>query len=246
MFISNKESVNMMNAVPGDEELPLVEHVKELRSRMVVTAVPIAIITGVAFLFSNDLLRLILKHTVPVPVYIYSPLELITTKFTLSLVCALFLGIPLIVYEAFMFVGKGLYRNEKLFFIKIVPLSFILFSIGAALAYFVVVPLVFKSAMTYSLDVAAPQNTVIKTFYTIITLVAGFGIVFQFPLLLIGAMKMGVLKREHLKGKRTIIYGALLGFALLISPGPEAVSELIVAAVLVILFELSLLVARVF
>jgi sec-independent protein translocase protein TatC len=60
---------------------------------------------------------------------------MITTEFTFSLVFALFIGIPLMVYELFMFVGKGLYMNEKKFFIRIVPLSFVLFFAGTALAY---------------------------------------------------------------------------------------------------------------
>lgn len=246
MFINNKGSVNRMNAVPGDEELPLAEHFKELRSRMITVAIPIVIITSIAFIFSGRLLQLVWNHSVPVPMTIYSPTDLIVTRLTISLVCALFFGIPLIVYETFMFVGKGLYKHEKSFFIKVVPFSFILFSIGAVLAYFVVMPLVFKYTVFYSIDIAAPQVSLIKTINTMITLILGFGIVFQFPLLLIFAMKMGLLKREYLKGKRKIVYSGLVAFAFFISPGPEALSELIVAAVLVVLFEFSLLIARFF
>ncbi|VVB86320.1 Sec-independent protein translocase protein TatC [uncultured archaeon] len=246
MFINNKGSVNRMIAVPGDEELPLEDHFKELRSRMAIVIIPVAIITFIAYLFSGEIFQLVWKHTVPVPPSIYSPTDLIVTRLTISLVCALFFGIPLIVYETFMFVGKGLYKHEKSFFIKVVPFSFILFSIGAVLAYFIVMPLVFKTTVFYSIDIAAPQVSLIKTINTMITLVLGFGIVFQFPLLLIFAIKMGLLKREYLKGKRKIVYSGLVAFAFFISPGPEALSELIVAAVLVVLFEFSLLIARFF
>lgn len=237
-----------MNTVPGDTEMPLVEHLKELRSRMIITAIPITIIALVAFLFSGELLQVIWKQTVPLPMTIYSPMELIITKLILSLMCALFFGIPLMIYEGFMFIGKGLYENEKLFFIKVVPFSFILFTAGSMLAYFVAVPLIFKYTILYShsIDVAIPQISVIKTVYTITTLVLGFGLIFQFPLLLIFSIKMGLLKFEYLKGKRKIIYGAFLAFALFISPDPLGVSELIVAGVLVFLFEFSLVIARFF
>lgn len=235
-----------MTTVPGDKEMPLVEHVRELRSRMITVAVPITIITSIAFLFSGELLQMIWKQTVPVPMTVYSPMELIVTKLTLSLMCALFFGIPLVVYEGFMFVGKGLYANEKMFFIKIVPFSFILFTAGGALAYFVAVPLIFKYTILYSGDVALPQVSVIKTIYAVITLVVGFGLIFQLPLLLIFTMKMGLLKREDLAGKRKIIYGAFLAFALLVSPDPASLSELIIVAVLVILFEFSLIITRFF
>lgn len=235
-----------MNSVPGDEEQPLVEHVKELRLRMMAAAIPITLITAIAFLYSGELLQVIWKQTVPVPMTIYSPMELIIAKLTLSLMVSLFIGIPLLVYEGFMFIGKGLYKNEKMFFIRIVPFSFILFLGGASLAYFVVLPLIFKYTILYSIDVASPQISVIKTIYTLITLLLGFGLVFQFPLLLIFSIKMGIFKLEHLKGKRMIIYGVLLAFALFVSPDPTAISELIVAAVLVVLFEFSLIIAKYF
>ncbi len=235
-----------MNTVPGDQEVPLVEHLKELRERIIIASVPITIITMIAFLFSGKLLVMIWEQTVPVPMTVYSPMELIITKLTLSLMCALFFGIPLLVYESFEFVGKGLYPNEKSFFIKIVPFSFILFTAGAALAYFVVIPLIFKYTIFYSIDVAVPQISVIKTISTITTLALSFGIIFQFPLLLIFSIKMGLLKLEYLKGKRKIIYGVLIAFALFVSPDPSAISEVIVAAILVVLFELSILISRFF
>jgi sec-independent protein translocase protein TatC len=233
-----------MNAVPGDEEMPLVEHIKELRGRMMAVAIPVIIITSISYFFSGELLQLIWKQTVQVPMTIYAPMDLIITRLTLSLVCALFIGIPLLVYEVFMFVGKGLYPNEKMFFIKIVPFSFILFTAGALLAYFVAIPLIFKYTILYSTNVAAPQVSVIKTIYTILTMVIGFGLVFQFPLLMIFAIRMGILKYESIRGKRAIVYGILLAFALFVSPDPSAISELIVVAALIVLFEFSLVIAK--
>lgn len=241
-----------MNAVPGDNELPVGEHLVELRSRMIKAILPIMVFAGVVFMYSGDLLNLMWRHAVSggitytLDMNIYSPMELILTKFKISLMFALFLGIPLLMYEIFMFVGKGLYEKEKIFFIKVVPVSFILFTAGAALAYFAVVPLIFKYTIFYSVDVATPQISVIRTVSTIVAMVTGFGLIFQLPLLLVFALKMNIVKLEYLKKKRMIIYGALLAFALFVSPDPSVLSELIVALVLVVLFELSLFIARYF
>jgi sec-independent protein translocase protein TatC len=235
-----------MNSVPGDKELPLGEHILELRSRMMVVAIPVILITAIVFIYSGELLKIIWNNAIPVPMTIYSPMELMVTRFKLSLVSALFIGIPLFVYEVFMFIGKGLYPNEKMFFIKIVPFSFLLFTFGAFLAYFLVLPIIFNYTILYSIDVADPQVSVIRTIDTIITLIVGFGLVFQFPLLLISAIKMGILKTGFINGKRKFVYGALLAFAFFITPGPTAISELIVALVLLILFESSLIIARYF
>ncbi|MDL5502030.1 MAG: twin-arginine translocase subunit TatC, partial [Candidatus Methanoperedens sp.] len=81
---------------------------------------------------------------------------------------------------------------------------------GAILAYFFVLPILFKYTIFYSNDVADPQVSVIKTIDTIITLILGFGLIFQFPLLLISAIKMGLLKRDFIRGKRKFVYGALI------------------------------------
>jgi len=94
----------MMNSVPGDEELPLVEHIKEMRSRMMIIAVPIIVITVIAYMFSGELLQVLWKHSLTISMTVYSPLELLITKLSISLVCSLFIGIPLLLYEAFMFV----------------------------------------------------------------------------------------------------------------------------------------------
>ena len=241
-----------MNTVPGDNELPLDEHLVELRSRMMKSTLPIVVFAAVAFMFSGDVLNFMWNQAVPggptstLGMNIYSPMELIITKFKISLMCALFIGIPLLMYEVFMFVGKGLYENEKKFFIKVIPASFILFTAGAALAYFAVVPLVFKYTIFYSVDVATPQISVMKTVSTIVAMVISFGLIFQFPLLLVFALKMNLVKLGYLKDKRKIIYGILLAFALFVSPDPSALSELIVAVMLVVLFEFSLFIARYF
>ena len=245
-FNKIKNQLTIMNSVPGDKELPLGEHILELRSRMLVVAIPVILVTAIVFIYSGELLKIIWNNAIPVPMTIYSPMELIVTRFKISLVTALFIGIPLLVYEGFMFVGKGLYPNEKMFFIKVVPFSFLLFTFGAFLAYFLVLPIIFNYTIFYSREIADPQVSLRRTIDTIITLILGFGLVFQFPLLLISAIKMGILKTGFIKGKRKFVYGALIAFAFFITPDPTAISELIVAFVLLILFESSLIIARYF
>lgn len=235
-----------MNTVPGDTELPIEEHVLELRTRLMIVAIPIIVITSIVFFFSGELLKIIWDWTIPGPMTVYSPMELIITRMVLSLMCALFVGIPLFVYEGFMFMGKGLYPGEKKFFIKIIPFSFVMFLAGALLAFFVFVPILFKYTMLYSSDVANPQISVMKAMNTIMTMVIGFGLIFQLPLILIFAIKMGLLKKGYFKGKRKYIYGGLIAIAMFVSPDPTSISELLLAVVLVILFEFSLLIAKYF
>jgi len=95
-----------MSNAPGDSEMPLEEHVKELRSRMITVVIPVIVITSIVFVYSGEALKIIWARTIPGPMTIYSPLELITARLTISLMVALFVGIPLVVYGKFHVCGK--------------------------------------------------------------------------------------------------------------------------------------------
>ncbi len=153
-------------------------------------------------------------------------------------------GIPLLMYELLAFANPGLFPGERRFFLIVVPFSLILFIIGGLLAYFIVLPLLFKYLILFSGDVAVAQLSIRRTFSVVTTMLVGMGLVFQTPLLITLAVKMGLVKYKTLKENRLWIYLGLLAFATFISPDPTAISQLIVASMLVVLFEVSLLIAR--
>lgn len=242
------ESNKTISAVPGDVELPLMEHLKELRNRLAVVLVVLFVSMFAAFPFSGDLVQMIWVNFVPegLLMSVYSPLEWMFVRLKLSLVFAIALTVPLFMYEIFRFAATGLYPSEKRFFLKIVPSSFILFIFGGGLAYFLFLPVMFEYVIFYSSDTALPQMSVQKTISVVTTLVTGCGLVFQLPLLTVFALKMGIVKHETLKKQRFIVYAALVGLAMFMSPDPTFVAQLFVAVLLVVLFELSLVIAKVF
>jgi sec-independent protein translocase protein TatC len=93
---------------------------------------------------------------------------------------------------------------------------------------------------------ATAQLSVHDTLSAVTTILAGFGVVFQLPLLVVFAVKMGLVKYETLKKQRIIIYSALLAFSLFLSPDPTFIAQIVVALLLVVLFEFSLLLIRLF
>jgi sec-independent protein translocase protein TatC len=97
----------------------------------------------------------------------------------------------------------------------------------------------------YSSDVAVSGLSVKQTFSIVSTILIIFGLLFQFPLLVIFSIKSGLLKHSQLRDKRILIYGALIGFALFVAPDITGMSQLIMAFFLVVLFEFSLLISRV-
>lgn len=242
----NKTSSTRYNTPSCDKERPLMEHIVELRYRLLVILAGMSIITAIVFPFSSLLLDMIWNHLVPpgVEMVVYGPWEIITVRITLSLVCALVFGIPLLIYELLAFANPGLFPSERRFFMMVVPFSLILFIIGGLLAYFIVLPLLFKYLILFSGDVAVAQLSIRRTFSLVTTTLVGFGLAFQTPLLITLAVKMGLVKYRELKEKRLWIYAGLLVVATFISPDPTAISQLIAASMLVVLFEVSLLIAR--
>lgn len=234
------------DAPPGDKDLPLVDHVVELRYRLLVVMGVVAVITILAIPFSDGLLRIIWNGLIPqdVDMVFYGPWEIVKVRITLSLMCALIVGIPLLMYEVAAFMNPGLYPSERRFLLIVIPFSLTLFVAGVLLGYFVLLPLLLRVLIFHSGNVAVVQLSVGKTFSMITTMLTGLGIVFQFPLLVVLAVKMKLVKYKTLKEKRWWVYAALLAFAVFISPDPTAISQLVVAVVLVALFEVSLLIAR--
>jgi sec-independent protein translocase protein TatC len=176
----------------------------------------------------------------------YSPLEWTLARLKLCLIFALAISIPLFFYELYRFAAKGLYPNERRFFIKVIPASFLLFMLGTAIGYFLVLPVMFRYILFYSGDMATAQLSVQNTVSAVTTILAGFGVVFQLPLLVVFAVKMGLVQYQTLKKQRILVYSAILAFSLFITPDPTFIAQIVVAILLAVLFEFSLLLVRLF
>ncbi len=231
----------------GDYEEHVVGHLKELRNRIIIAGAALLLGALVFYPFSGDAIAYLWDQFIPESVImsVYSPTEYLMTRMKLSVAAAICIFFPLLMYELFKFMSRGLYKNERRFLIKVVPLSFILFIFGAALAYFIVLPLFLNYVLFYSDQTAVAQIGLGETFNTIISLVLGFGLVFQIPLLMVSVVRMGIVEEKTLRKGRFVVYGMLVGFAFLIAPDPTMISQLIAGVALVILFEFSLILLKV-
>lgn len=146
-----------MNGVSDDQYLPLIEHIKELRSRMIIILIMLFSAIVLIFPISGTLIDIIWANLMPQDVHmiVYSPLEWMVSRLTLTLAIALIVTVPVCIYESFLFMKTGLYPVERKFFLLVVPVSFIMSMIGASVAYFLVIPLIFNYMVFYSTDVAS-------------------------------------------------------------------------------------------
>ena len=230
----------------GDAELPIMEHLMELRIRLIHILIPFGIAIVLIFPFSNLCLRYILFHNLfpeEMALFVYSPMEWMSVRLLLSFLFALSVTIPLIVYETFAFIRPGLYPSERKFFLMVTIPSLCCYGLGAVFAYLFVLPLIFSYLIAYSGDIARVALSAKRIFSLILYTAVGFGLIFQIPFIMILAVKMKLVTYSWLKDKRLIIYGLIIGIAFFVIADPTGIS-MIMAVVSIALFEFGLLLTR--
>ena len=231
----------------ADREMPITEHLGEFRNRLVVILVALGAAILIIFAFYSETILVMVWDdllSTDIDMVVYEPLEFILARLKLSVICSLALIIPLVVYEAFMFMAPGLYPHERKFFLLVVPSSLLLLVVGISLGYFVALPAILKYTILYGEELAVTALSIKKTFSIVTTVLVGFGVSLQFPLVLLLAIKMGLIEYETLKKKRLWVYGGLLAATMFVTPDPTGISQLLVVGVLVVLYEVSMLIAR--
>jgi sec-independent protein translocase protein TatC len=233
--------------VEGDYKEHVVNHLAEFRNRLIVSGIILILGLVIIYPFSGGILDYLWEHFIPPSVImsIYSPTEFLMTRLKLSAALSFCIFFPFFMYQLFKFMSRGLYKNERRFLLKVVPLSFIIFLLGVCLAYFIVLPIFLNYILFYSDKTAVAQVGLAETISTIISLVLGFGMVFQVPLLMVAVVRMGIVEEKTLRKGRLVVYGALIGFTFLIAPDPTFISQLIAGLALVVLFEISLILLKI-
>ncbi|MCK4475538.1 MAG: twin-arginine translocase subunit TatC [Methanophagales archaeon] len=242
----NENDNDIRSGPVRDEEIPLMEHLIELRRRLVVVLIPFGIVTLVIFPFSNIFLQHFLFTNLfseDMHIYVYSPMEWMSVRLLFSFLFALSVTIPLLLYEIFAFIRPGLYPSERKFFMMVVIPSLCLYGVGALFAYLFVLPLVFGYLIAYSGEIAKVALSAKRIFSIILYTTVGFGLSFQIPLIMTLAVKMKLVTYSWLKDKRLIIYGLIIGIAFFVIADPTGISMLM-AVVSIALFELGLLITK--
>lgn len=233
--------------LPKDKELALEEHLSELRKRLIIVLLAIGIITIVVYPFSDTLIFTLKTDLLSedVRLIVLGPVDYIVARVKMAALCALVVGIPLIIFETFQFMRPGLFPSEERFLLTVVPSSILLFVTGAALSYFALAPLALGHLVSYTGEVVTPA-LVLSRFVSFITfMLLSFGLIFQIPLVVWLLLKSNLIRVRDLKRKRKYVYAVLIVGGVLLSPEPTPLTPLFVTATLVIIYEISVFVASV-
>ncbi len=232
----------------NDQPLPLVAHLTELRQRLMRALVAVLVVVICLLPFANDIYTLIsepLRAKLPegtsmIATDVASPF---LTPFKLTLVSAVFLAIPYVLYQAWSFIAPGMYRHEKRLAIPLLVSSVGLFYAGAAFAYYVVFPLMFgfftsigPENVAIMTDMNSYLNFVLKLFFA-------FGIAFEIPIAAVLMIWAGITTPQSLARKRPYIVVGCFVFGMLLTP-PDIISQTLLALPMWALFELGVCFGR--
>ena len=233
-------------SVDFDDRLTLVEHLDELRNRIIFSLVVFAIVLGVCFWQNHELLDIANE---PLPEgrepITFGVAEPFTTTLTISAYAAILITLPILLFQAYAFVLPALSPREKKAILPFLIMAPVLFVCGVVFAYFVVIP----AATDFLLNFNEDQFNIeirAREYYSFFALSAiAVGILFQIPIAILSVTRLGIVTPQQIAANRRY---AILGIAVaaMLLPGTDPITMIISMAPLILLFEASLVFARLF
>ncbi len=242
--------VSVEDELEEQGEMTFVEHLVELRDRLLRIVLSVLCFLVVLFPFANDLYAILaeplLRHlpagTSMIATQVASPF---LTPFKLTLVLSIFLAMPVVLYQVWSFIAPGLYKHERRLVLPLMLTSSVLFYLGMAFAYFVVFPLMFAffqavapEGVAIMTDITAYLDFVLKIFFA-------FGLAFEVPIATILLVWTGFTTPSALTSKRPYIIVGAFVLGMMLTP-PDIISQTLLALPMWLLFELGILFSKIY
>lgn len=231
------------------EEGTLLSHLVELRDRLVRISISVGVVFIVLLPFSSRIFGIVsepIRAVLPGGKMIATdPTSPLLTPFKLTLFVALFIAMPVVLYQVWAFVAPGLYKKEKRFAIPLLASSILLFYLGIAFAYFVVFPLLFKFFVAVAPIGVEVQTDISAYLDFITTIVFAFGLAFEVPIATVLVVWTGFTTPAKLGKARAYVFLGAFVLGMFLTP-PDVISQTLLAIPIYLLYELGILMSKIY
>ena len=229
---------------------PIGQHLTELRRRMLWSALAVLVCTGVAFVFHEQILRLLMEPAqgftgIPNQKPVFNDLtEFIGIAMKVSLLAGLVLSFPFVLYQMVMFLSPGLTRSEKRYLYTLLPLSVLVFVIGGAFGYRILFPPAIRFLLNFGSDIATPLIRIGNYVNLLLSLLFWMGLIFELPVVLYFLARIGIVTPRFLARQRR--YAVVVAFILgaIITPTFDPINQSLVAVPIIVLYEAGIWLAK--
>jgi sec-independent protein translocase protein TatC len=225
--------------------MPLMEHLKELRTRLIRAAIALFVATGVSFIFVKQVFQFLIAPMGDTLPQALKPTEVLGNYMKVALICGVTIAMPVIVYQIGRFIAPGLTKKERRYLLLLVPGATISFVGGVAFAYYVMMPAAIPFLLGFLSDVVEQRWAIGEYLSFVTSLLFWIGVSFELPLFVYFLAKIGLVNAEMLSRNRKY---AVIGIAVLsavITPTVDPLNMALVMGPLVILYELGVILAKI-
>lgn len=230
----------------GDARRTVLSHLTELRQCLIKSAIAVVVTTIISFIFANQIFEILIRPAGDIDLIYIEMTEMIGTYMRVSLVAGIILAMPYLVYQFFMFVSPALSRKEKKYVYLILPWVTLMFVGGVAFGYFVLVPPATNFLISFGSEIATPQIKIGNYISVVTRLLLAIGLVFELPVITSFLARLGIITSKWLASRRRTAIIVAFILAAIITPTFDPINQSLVAAPLVILYEVSIWLAKLF
>jgi sec-independent protein translocase protein TatC len=209
-----------------------------------VACIAIAITTAISFLFTTDIIKLLLVPAGVSKLVALSPTENFTTYFRVALFSGFALSMPVVLYEIYAYIDPALHPNERRFALTLGPFVLLLFVGGMLFCYFILLPNALKFLINFGSEVIDNQLRASEYLSFVTLFIVGMGVVFEMPVVIYALIRIGIVQRSWLTSRRRYVFLLSFVIAAVLTPTPDPFNQTLVALPMYLLFELGLLLAR--
>jgi sec-independent protein translocase protein TatC len=227
-----------------DVELPIIEHLRELRSRLIKAVLAVVLSTAVCLVFAEQMIDILVNLAGDHQLIALKPTETFVAYVKVAFYAGIALSMPILVYQLFRFLAPGLTRGERRWVLISIPGITLFFLSGLVFCYFIVLPSALDFLLNFGTEKILNMPSVSEFLSFVTRFLLAVGIAFQTPVIIFLLSKLGVATPKRLRRFRRWAFVLAFILAAIITPTPDPVNQIIVAVPIAILYEVGVIFAR--